>query len=423
MPSFGNLIGNIEIGQIKGAKKAIANSKSQLSGASMASLSQDSIMRFPVVVSSSIDINDAAVLTKALERQYAAFAFIVLSSSLNIDNSKYATVQDYIKDIHNNNDAPNLLDYTIGVASNIKSIGNAFENVTITNEELYRLWYGVDSCVNMESLNSLYLPNKTNISKLERVLESKSGTQTMIDAMKNIDNKNNGDRYAKNKDDIPLSNYNSSPKFIESKVLTEAEPTMISGTIYVNDTSRHFVAGVKTMCRLINSAGMINNLTDAVESNSFAFKLIKWTKGELKFFRDIVFGISQARNDALSEKTGNGWFAAMRRRKQNAKLFIGGGRPLSPINTIICTEEEVARVKAQTNIDLHDPNVAKKLIKDLYLIGFMIYDPINKICQTMLDGDATNGDFVTSTIDSLKRNNGKDFSAKDFADFAKNLGR
>ena len=124
-----NLIGNIQLGHLANARKATKSIRSQFQGSSMAAMSSDCIMRFPVIMSASIGTEESAQISKAFERQYAVFAMIVLSSSLNISSDKYDTVQDFLRDLHNNNnDSPNLLDYAIGLTSNAVSIANGLEN-------------------------------------------------------------------------------------------------------------------------------------------------------------------------------------------------------------------------------------------------------------------------------------------------------
>lgn len=424
-----NLIGNIQLGHLSNARKATKSIRSQFQGSSMAAMSSDCIMRFPVIMSASIGTEESAQISKAFERQYAVFAMIVLSSSLNISSDKYDTVQDFLRDLHNNNiDSPNLLDYAIGLTSNAVSIANGLESITISENELLKLWYGAESSVNMESLNSLYLPNNDNMRKLSNVLEAtnknaskRDGFQKFVDIGKNMGN-GVGQTNAypdKSKKDVQL------PRMIESRTLSSTEPTLVNAKIYVNNTSRDFIVGVKTMTRLCDSDTMIRELVKAVENTNLAFKLIKWTKGELKFFRDIVFGISQAREDALNEKNGKGWFSAMRRRKQAAKTFIGGGRPLSPINTIVCTKYEVETVRAKTGIDLSESKNAKKLMKDLYLLGFCILDETNGTVEILLDGDATDGEFVFNTVAGLRRVNessGGNVSLNDLRAFMKEVG-
>ena len=451
-----NLIGNIQLGNLTKARKASKSVRSQFQGSSMAAMSSDSIMRFPVIMSASIGTEEAVQIAKAFERQYAVFAMIVLSSSLNISSDKYESIQDYLRDLHNsNNDAPNLLDYAIGLTSNAIAVANGMESVTVSDRELSKLWYGADSSVNMESLNSLYLPNNDNMKKLSMVLEaSKSGTaaqrnvyQRLIDIGEDMGAANsntfpktvrNDKRVTKkfdkdgnllNSEEVETSSRTPTegqpPRLIESRTLSATEPTLVSAKIYVNNTSRDFIIGVKTMTRLCDSDTMIRELIKAVENTNLAFKIIKWTKGELKFFRDIVFGITQAREDGVSEKTGKGWFSAMRRRKQAAKTFVGGGRPLSPINTIVCTKYEVETVRAKTGIDLSEAKNARKLMKDLYLLGFCILDEANETVEIMLDGDATDGEFAFNTIAGLRRTNdasGGNVSLNDLRAFMKEVG-
>ena len=436
-----SLIGNIQVGELKQARRAAKGIKSQLKGQSMAAMAQGNIMQFPIIMSSAIDSEDTMVVAKALERQYAVFALIVLGSTINIDDEKYDTLQDFLRDIHNNKNAPNLMDYAIGLTSNASQIGNAIAMAStteyfVTDDLMNRLWYSPDVCATMESINEKYLPNAKNVEKLESVLHPANEADMDLDdlndaftAMANLDRGRDtapgllnigGDKFAQSRD-----YQQARPRLYAPKSLAMDAPTLIDAKLYINNIPRVFTVGVKGMVRVVDSATMANELRKSTESSNMAFKFIKWTKGELKFFKDFVLGITQARKDAIAEKNGKGWFAAMRRRKQNARTFIGGGRPLSPINTIVCTQYEVDLVRQQTGVDLADPKFARKLMNELYLIGFVIVDTSAKTVRTMFDGDATGGDFAFSTLDSLKKHitaNGNT-TITDVTQFLKEIGR
>src|SRR5699024_3531718 len=130
--------------------------------------------------SNTIPKDEAMQIARALERQYATFSLITLSSSFTVDEGKFATIQDFVKSIHNNDDAPKLLDYAFGLTSNIDSLHHAQESVIpgFSSDELAALWYGSEDEITTESLNSLYLPNTRNITKLRAALEAKNEENT-----------------------------------------------------------------------------------------------------------------------------------------------------------------------------------------------------------------------------------------------------
>ena len=409
--------------KLRGAKRASFSVKNNFAPQSVASLSRDMIMQFPVIMSNTIPTDEAMQIARALERQYAAFSLITLSSSFTVDETKFATIQDFVKSIHNNDDAPKLLDYAFGLTSNLGSLQKAQESVIpgFSSDELAALWYGSEDEITTESLNSLYLPNTRNISKLTAALEAKneekSTVQKGIDDGKALANAVPESGKLKEKGDF-------NPKVTDKNIsnpISSLEPTLITAQLQIrtgdNTFPRSITLGVKTMVRLASSNYMITNLANAATAHTFAFNLIKWTKGEIKFFKDLIFDISNSRKNAIAERDGGDWFSANERRKKNSKAFVGGGRPLSPIRTIVCTDSEIQAVKEETGVDLENPKMAKKLVKDLFLLGFVIYSPSSQVVKIMLDGNATGGDFALTTIQALSAANkeGDKISLKDVA--------
>lgn len=210
------------------------------------------------------------------------------------------------------------------------------------------------------------------------------------------------------------------PKIVPNDRASAMEPTMMTATMYVNNKYRAFVVGIKAMVRSVPSDIMVAQLSECLKTHQLAFQIIKWTKGELKFFRDIIFDIQRARADAINTKNGKDWFSALNRRKKNSRLFIGGNKNISPITTVVLTDTEVERIKANTGMDLMNPEIAYKLIQDQYLLGLIIYNAQTKTVSSMLDGEKNRG-FAQTTIRGLSATNGQQTSMNE--DLLKLLGK
>ena len=170
---------------------------------------------------------------------------------------------------------------------------------------------------------------------------------------------------------------NTVPAIVPNNQMSSMEPTMVNATVYVDGTYRSFLVGIKSMVRVVPSDFMVNQLIKSVQDNELAFKIIKWSKGETKFFRDFIFDLSTAREDAQDVKNGQGWFSALRRRKVASKAVLGSSTNTSPITSLVISTTEVERVKAATGVDLSKPAVAQKLMAENFLIAFMIYDQVS----------------------------------------------
>lgn len=421
----------------KGAVKSYSRVAGNFKPKSIASLARDQIMQFPVYMSAQIPAEDAVVISKSLEKQYSVLAALALSNHLNYSSSKYQTVGDVISEIHNNNDNPNMLNYVMNLVDNTKAVAHAFENISrvqVNADDLAGLWYGTNDEITTESINNMYLPNEGKLRRAEEAFAMAMEADNKKD--KEEDNRiHKADAGAPPDSwdaNIGTSNYGfrgsnsksaSTPEFLKSndQMLMNAAPTVITATMVIDNDKRDFMIAIKSMCHVVPSVQMISMLVDAVQDNQLAFKIIKWSKGEQHFFRDFIFGISNARDNANNMKNAGAWTYALKRRKEASKAFVGGGAPLSPISTLVVTEQEVEAVKAACGIDISKDDVAAKLIQDYFLLAFMIYNTQTKAVMTMIDSDKNRG-FATTNINGLKAGNKKD-TGLDAKDLIKLLGR
>lgn len=406
---------------------------------SVAKMARDYVMQFPVIASSSIPEEDLFPITKNFEIQYAQFIAMILQGISGINVKDISSTSDILKQIHSNDDVPNLLDYAMDLTGGRNPVESkkASESVTIgiPMSELNALSYGTDAEFTMENLNSMYRPNENMLDKYERItsaMEAGGSKPTPSPDSGSSDN----DTYENNKNaltkkqitkvdtditrnnisikqqriDLNKSSINSVSASDLNKIQNTGEaPTVLTATLYLESENgtpepRTLIFGVKTMVRSIPSNIMVPNVTECIASNTWAFRFVKWTKGETKFFRDIVFDISNAKKEALSENDPAGaWFNSIKRRKRNSRWFKSKTN-ISPIMTLIITDAEAEAIKAQTGIDLTQDAAASKLMKDMFLLGFGIYNTANGNVDIMLD-KYSNGQFYSTTMTGLRAAN------------------
>ena len=439
--SLANITMNIgNFAKDKGAMAASARSLSRMApNRSIVKMARDRVMQFPVLMSSDISTTDAVVIAKALEKQFSAVAMLVLAGKLSVNSASNQDISDVLRSIHNNDDAPKMMDYLVdvsGAAQSASGIVNSLAKesfvVEMDRDELEAMWYGTQECLNKDSLNDLYKPNEAAINKMDASLSGKFITENQFNKAMESDVASDVFGAIKKNVQDTSGNYipqddirnikNTVPAIVPNNQMSSMEPTMVNATVYVDGTYRSFLVGIKSMVRVVPSDFMVNQLIKSVQDNELAFKIIKWSKGETKFFRDFIFDLSTAREDAQDVKNGQGWFSALRRRKVASKAFLGSSTNTSPITSLVISTTEVERVKAATGVDLSKPVVAQKLMAENFLIAFMIYDPQTQVVDTIMDGDATDGGFYETTVKGLKATNGQENSLTT-DDLAKLLGR
>lgn len=442
----------------RSAAKAYKQVSSNYKPKSIAALARDQIMTFPIYMSGDIPADAGVTIIKALEKQYSVFAMLALANHLNYDSTKYNSIGDVISEIHSNSDHPNLLNYIVNLGDNVSnfikmtdpSVVESFlpREVVINADELAALQYNVRDEITTESINDLYQPNKNNIEKTEAALEAiwkKNNADAQYNAMlKYAQGMQTSDigargytRFAKEIDaeGRPTGRYRevtrtgvTVPKGVDmfgDYAYGALTPTIVTASLIVDNNSRDFMIAIKGTAHVVDRESMDVMLVDAVHNNELAFKLIKWSKGEIKFFRDLIFGISESRNDAIAMKSGSAWLPALKRRKMASKAFVGGGAPISPISTLVITDIDVENVKAASGIDIARPVVARKLIKDYFLLGLMIYNTQDQTIMSMLDADI-NPNWANTTLAGLKSSAKSGATGKmefDAKDMIKLLGR
>lgn len=471
MPNFNFNINNIKEGSepiLMAARTAQSMSRKN----SISALAKDLIMQYPVLISRSISVENALIVTKGLERQFAALQMLVLSadSAFGVDPGKNAGVRDLISKYHSNADTPDMVNFAGNVIDNLGTVSKYFGsfesaetntedteikikaahtvNIAVDKDVLATLRAVPSDYINMESVNNMYQPHKVVIDTVSSIadgIESRNTAATegnlssaarMFTDLANDLNKNNPTGFDVNKtiqrqktyktidgNVIDTGNDKVTTVFDRQKQLmdtaktvriekeyTALEPTILEVEFYITqgDNSRiqKSLIGVSANPHVIPDDVMRANIIKSLQYSHKGFNFIQYTKGELKFVRDFLFNIKRIKEDAMSKNRYDKWFAALRKRKNNAKAFNAGNTGksgvINPISTLVVTSEDVAAIKATSNFDLTNPATAVKLMDSLYLLCFIIVDENTNMISTMLDGQR---DFMDTTLAAMKKSN------------------
>ena len=136
---------------------------------SIAKMSSDATLQFPVITSRAINVDTAQTVTKALERQYAIFIQMIISMNPYLDLEKDRNLQGYIKkNLHQN--TANLIDLN---ESAMDLYSDMFGNTVLfslnegcsgqvlaSNREQM---FNPDQYLNNKILNNLYKPKNITL--------------------------------------------------------------------------------------------------------------------------------------------------------------------------------------------------------------------------------------------------------------------
>ena len=144
------------------------------------------------------------------------------------------------------------------------------------------------------------------------------------------------------------------------------------------------------------------------------------TSGEISFFKDFVFAITRIKDDVKSKHKDNPWWDALYRRKKSANLLksINASNQLVPNATLVLSMDEVEYIKNQYGFDLMNDKVAKDVIKQLFLLGFVVVDSSIQVAYFLFDG-ARN--YQSYSFNALERENSN--ASKNVKEIMQVLGR
>ena len=213
----------------------------------------------------------------------------------------------------------------------------------------------------------------------------------------------------------------------ECKKANELVPTTLAVSLNVKEHGNfggtvNFVIGIKTILHPVTSDEMIRNLVLGCKNSSKFFKFLKWTTGEIKFFKDFLLNVTDIRTDVLNTMSNkeSGWWTALKRRRQISDLKRRFGQGLMPNAAITLSMDEVQLIRSNYGYDLTDPKLVTKIMSDYFLLSFIIVDPSQELAMFLFDGETH---FQTMSFAGLERENNN--NKNDFKEIYKliNSGR
>ena len=324
----------------------------------------------------------------------------ILNSSKNFsitkENSKYITVEGKgpSKDTINSHNITNKLRDSNNDSSNSNNIiGNRIDNSTKHDARTF----------NTNTVNT-----RNNITNVTNQAPEKPETQLGSYAdMRSDMNKNMlQDNDAKKSNELV-----STLVHMRIQLVSREKGTSLG--------YQDFVLGVKATMHPVTSEEMITNLISAYKGDSMVFDFLRWTTGEIKFFRDFLLGVSSIKKDIANRVAGQSplWLSAKRLRNLSRLNGLKKNN-FYPNMTIVITKEEVDFIKDNYGINFMNLRDAKIVIDKLFLIDFIIVDESSKVVHFLFE-NMNNWESVSYS--GLERENSRD--ERKFKEMLKALNR
>jgi hypothetical protein len=428
------------MGIIKDFLDSIKDIKSMTGGMSITkptitSLSRESAhgtLQFPILVSQNLDIETSQMVSKALEKEFASFVQITMSMNtvFNFDGKNSETIiKDFLRKFHQNTDTNiTMFDVTKKLLESatlesindgsglILSIITSGGDFRILKENLEQL-KDPFADININIVNNIVKEQKEYFINKDKVSDEFSEKYSGVMEAK-------GPKISKSDKGYQLPS--DSLKWTQVQKFNELMPTHLiikikaMGDSPGKEMDLEFVIGVKSIMHPIKSEEMIANVVAACKNDSKIFSFIKWTTGEISFFKDFLLNLNEIKDDVVNRSSGaSSWWIMLKRRKTLAKVkkFMFIPNNILPNATIVMTMEEVNYIKSEYGYDLMKPYFIESIMKAYFLLGFVIVDSSTQTVHLMFDGQ---DNYQTYTFSGLQK---EADSKEDFKQMLKVINR
>lgn len=392
---------------------------------SIARASSNLTMVFPVIASRNISIENASMITKAIERKAVTMLQMLFAANQVSDAQN---LQNYVDYFHKNIDFNKVLpgiDDVIGFSDDMFAMKNNinFESAELSDLEMkkmlmedmkdrgivlgddicessindYRLrktMYGT-SVVLEKKIDDAY--SKYDINQLERERDSYKNKYEKLSSDREIE------KGARDAQKLAADIGKNKNEFLSRQVLdsdikkaNELIPSMMIVNFLTKSPNGELtkvdqgVIGVKAKLFPASSSDITNRIRIKNEDRQGLVKFIRATTKEIAFWKDFVFAIDNAKIDAItSAKRGssNKFWKVLERRavKSKRRRLAGNANDAAAITTLAISQEEVEYLKKEHQIDLEQLPIAYNIMDSYNLMCIVIVDEANEVAKFIFD--------------------------------------
>jgi len=401
---------------------------------SIAKRASNLVLVFPVICSTSINIQTASIITKAIERKCVSLLQILFSSMqlTSVDN-----MYDYLRQFHSNLGLKgNLtLDDFITVMDRMVDEGAAqitdMEAYQAVKEDMKNINYHLSTEINPTSINEyvirkdMYGDSHVVREDYKSFLNKKINTAVDSSLAKRSEEIYN----ASKKVDKQVDYFRNQLSTGEINKANELMPTtMIVNFTTKDDKGSTFtttgVVGIKAKLYPVDSMDICNRIASKYKDSNGLFNLVRASTREISFFRDLAFAIDKAKLDAVmmaKESNNAKIFKVLERRAaKNRFSALLKKNDASPITSLILSQDEVEYLKKYNSLDMEKSYVTRKILENYNLMDIVIADESLEVAKFLFDdGD---GVFETLSFDSLEKE-AKDSSYKKVVNLMSRINR
>ena len=400
------------------------------SSGSIAKRAAGLILTFPVLVSTAIKIDNAILISKAIERKCVSLLQILFSAVNLADYSDTSNLYDYLSKFHTNLDQKDVatlsLDDFIGaMASGMREGAISFDlepsQVSAIMEELRHINIEANTMLNESSLNDYSMKidswGKLHIQHEASNWQNLSSRQAEEDVAARMARDIENGRRHKNSNEVK-DQLKDQLLSGDVKKANELQPTnmAVSFKVITNGSVNTLtgVIGIKAKIYPVESTEILNRIADKYQDSNWLFKFLRVSTGELSFIKDFLFSVDKIKKSAINvaKNSPNAkLFQLLERRaaRNNAKFFKSNDA--NPITTLVISQDEVEYLKKYKGVNLNNPGTANTIFSGYNLMGLVITNDAADYAEFLFDDGS--GNFERISYQALEREN------KDNSDFKK----
>lgn len=424
---------------------------------SIAKRTSNLVLVFPVICSTSVSMQTASIITKAIERKCVSLLQILFSSMqlTSVDN-----MYDYLRQFHTNLNLRGGLTLDDFMAVMDKMVDEGAATITdvevyqAVREDMHNINYYLNTELNPTSINDYRIRKdiygeshiiqeaKGNpFGKYQKDMEdlinrsvekavTKDDVKRIIgDNLSREDKKRRKDIYYKSQEvDNQVNYFKNQLSTGEVQKANELMPTTMMVNFTTKDDNSYYtttgIIGVKAKLYPVDAMDICNRIASKYKDSNSLFNLVRASTREISFFRDLAFAIDKARVDAVQmakESNNAKMFKVLERRAQRNRFSsLLKKNDASPITSLIVSQEEVEYLKKYNSVDMEKSYVTRSILENYNLMDIVIADESLEVAKFLFDdGD---GVFETLTFDSLEKE-AKDSSYKKVVNLMSKINR
>lgn len=383
---------------------------------SIAKATSNMTLVFPVICSRGISIENAAMVSKAVERNAVTmlqrlFSARQLTDEKDIVNllSKYhqniSSGAASLDDVFNAIDKLGLMESTTAdksaVMSDMRNI-DFYLPSSINESALTRYVIKEGEAVdNNRRKNDRNITNNYNepVTNL-RGDNIYNGNNTIINGPDPNSPEEKAARSAKHMTDVRKADnefFNKQVLDYDYKKANELIPTLMQVSFKIETDKGEItdydnvLIGVKAKLYPVSSEDVVNHLADKTISRNWLTNFLRATTREISFMKDFVLAIDKAKIDAMSlstrKSTADKMWKVLERRATNSRLksIMRQNNNAAAITTLCISQEEVEYIRKYYNVDMERISTVIGLFESLNLMCVCIVDESLEVAKFIYD--------------------------------------